>query len=94
MRTGGIMNLPITQRDYENAEAIWGKDLGSLKRKSVHIQPSTVKVSTRQADINRNIIFCMDIGFIAGLPFSVSISKILQMYMITYLMIRKTETAK
>jgi hypothetical protein len=61
-----------------NAEAIWGKDLGSLKGKSVRIQPSTVKVSPRQADINRNIILCMDIGFIGGLPFLVSISRRVQ----------------
>jgi hypothetical protein len=94
MRSGAIMNLPVSQRDYENAEAIWGKDLGSLKGKSVRIQPSTVKVSPRHVDINRNIILCMDIGFIGGLPFLVSISRKVQMYMITYLKDRKTETVK
>ena len=41
---GRVLNLPITKNDLDNAERIWGKDMGSIVGKTTRRRPSPVVI--------------------------------------------------
>jgi hypothetical protein len=83
IRDGKIQEVSIN--DLDNAFKIWGKDLGSLKGKTTRKTPSTINIEGVQPMIERNIILCVDIFFISGIPFLLSISRRLQLLVVTHL---------
>lgn len=75
-----LPNCTVTRRDALIAEAIFGKDVGSLKGKTVRKKPLGVSPTLNDlpADIMehyRNVTLAADIMFVNKIPFIVSISR-------------------
>ena len=75
-----LKNCPITQNDINNAEKIFGMNIGSLKGKTVW--QNTDHIKYEHANIPSDIIadcaqvtLCIDIMFVNRIPFLVSISR-------------------
>jgi hypothetical protein len=74
-----IKNCPVTSIDVTNANKIFGPDLATLKGNTLRITPPPVMTYYVQIQkeiiyLNRNITLAIDIMFVNGLPFMVSIS--------------------
>jgi hypothetical protein len=74
-----IKNCPVTSIDVTNANKIFGPDLETLKGKTVRITPPPVatdyvQITKEIVYLNRNVTLAIDIIFVNGLPFMVSIS--------------------
>ena len=71
------MNCPVTTKDVDNAEKIFGRDVSSLKGKLTRPTPTTV--TDNYVDIprenNASLELCMDILFINELPFLTTIDR-------------------
>ena len=75
-----LANCPVTRRDVEIAEEIFGPDVGSLKGKTV--RRGGQRVTTHMVDIPatilthyRNVTLACDIMFINKIPFFVTMSR-------------------
>ena len=80
MRDNMIPNCPITVQDIENAEFIWGPDLGSLKGKTVRGQSPAVRTETHTIPVQimqqyMNVTLSADIMKVTGIPFLVTMSR-------------------
>ena len=80
LRQNVINNCPITTRDVDNAEKIFGKDISTLKGKSTRPKPTTViddyvDIPTEIMENNREVELCMDIMYINDLPFLTTIDR-------------------
>ena len=80
LRQNVIANCPITTKDVDNAEKIFGKDISTLKGKSTRPKPTTVvddyvDIPAEIMENNGNIELCMDIMFINELPFLTTIDR-------------------
>jgi hypothetical protein len=79
LKMNAIRNLPITIKDIQLAEQIFGSDIGSLKGKTTRHKPSPLVssdyIEIPQELINncQDIIFCMD-GMMIGISFLAAIS--------------------
>jgi hypothetical protein len=80
-------------QDYENAEKIYGKDLGVIKGKTVRVQPKHVSIDIDVAAKEKlNIILAVDIMHFTSLNFLVTVSRNLQFLTATILLERKKKT--
>jgi hypothetical protein len=76
-----IQNCPITVRDVQTAEAIYGKDVYAVRGKTVRRQPSHVRddvlvpVPPSILTHYRKITLCIDLFFIDKIPFFTTISR-------------------
>jgi hypothetical protein len=75
-----VKNCPITRQDAVNADAILGRDLGSIKGKTTHCKLERVPGNTMHLPKEilqqyRAITLCIDIMFINEIPFLLSISQ-------------------
>ena len=80
IRMNAIANCPITTEDITIAERIYGKDIGSLKGKTVRTKPTPViknyiKIPQELITKHENIKLSIDMMFIHKIPFLTSISK-------------------
>ena len=91
---GRVLNLPITKNDLDNAERIWGKDMGSIVGKTTRRRPSPVVIEPTHISVDKEVILCIDIFYIGGLTFLLSVSRHLNMLMVSYLVNRKVSTLK
>ena len=92
-----IRNCPVTEEDIKIAEKVFGKDITTLKGKSVRTKPVPVVtdyVSVPKALMkkHRNVELCADIMFIQGLPFLTTISKKIKYRTIEWLKDRSKES--
>lgn len=76
---GLIPNCPVTVLDINNAEFIWGPDIGSLKGKTVRRQPPAVRVTGTDIPVSimqqhKDVTLSVDVMKVAGIPFLMSIS--------------------
>jgi uncharacterized protein Yka (UPF0111/DUF47 family) len=85
LSSGSILNCPVTVHDVKRAIEIYGPDLASLKGKTTRHKPESVKIETIDRIIPPEIIICLDVFTISGLPFLLSISKRLNLLMVRYL---------
>ena len=75
-----IPNCPITTQDIQNAEFIWGPDLGSLKGKTVRSQPQAVHTQLYTIPLTimeqyRNVTLSADVMKVNHIPFLMTISR-------------------
>ena len=80
VRMNLIPNCPITVQDIENAEFIWGPDLGCLKGKTVRRTPPQVRVTESDIPMQirqqyKNVTLTADVMYVAKIPFLLTISK-------------------
>lgn len=87
---GGIMNSELKARDFANAEKIWGKSIGILKGKTTRKKSNSIFIPKDPE--SRDVDLSMDIFFIAGIPFLMSISSRMKLYVVTHLTDRKAST--
>jgi hypothetical protein len=89
-----ITNCPVTSKDVANANTIFGPDLATLKGKTVRITPPPVatdyvQIPNEIMSLNHNVTLAIDIMFVNGLPFLVSISRKIKFTTVEYLIGRK-----
>jgi len=90
---GGLNNCPISSLDFKRALDIWGADLGVLKGKTVRSTPTHVEDVYPLPDGHIDpVTLCMDLFFIDGLVFLLSISRKLNLLVVRYLPDRKIAT--
>jgi len=75
-----LPNCPVTVKDILTAEQIYGPNLGSLKGKTVwrqesHVAGNQVELPMTILDEFRNVLLCIDIMFVNGIPFLMTISR-------------------
>ena len=95
--TNQIQNCPVTDTDCDIAIQIYGKDIASLKGKSTRSKPTpavhdVVSIPKRLLYIHKNVHLFMDIMYVNGLPFLMTISKHLYYRTATYLTDEKANT--
>jgi hypothetical protein len=91
---GRVLNLPITKSDLDTATRIWGKDLGSVVGKSTRKTPESVVVEQSSSMIDKDVILCVDLFYIGGLTFLLSVSRNLNLYMVSYVESKKVSALK
>ena len=92
IHNGRVLNLLISKRD--NAERIWGNKMGSIVGKTTRKRPSPVEIEPTHISVDKEIILCIDIFYIGGLTFLLSVSRHLNMYMVSHLVNRKLSALK
>jgi hypothetical protein len=80
VRSNMIKNFPISPTDITNAHKIFGPDIATLKGKTVRRTPAGVmteyvKIPKEIISLNKNVTLAVDIMFVCGIPFMVSISR-------------------
>ena len=95
--TNQIQNCPVTDTDCDIAIQIYGKDIASLKGKSTRSKPTpavhdVVSIPKRLLYLHKNVHLFMDIMYVNGLPFLMTISKHLYYRTATYLTNEKANT--
>lgn len=83
--TGGILNCPITISDVRRAISIYGPELAVLKGATTRRAPETVKIETIIRSTSEPLVLCMDIMFVAGLMFLITVSRRLNIIMTRYI---------
>ena len=74
------MNCPVTTEDVDNAEKIFGPDIGTMKGKTTRRNPTPVKKDEVQIpkeliEKNQDITLCIDLLFVNGMPMLTSIDR-------------------
>ncbi len=65
--------MPITVRDLHRAVKIHGPNLGELKGKTTRKKADKVQFEPIEVfSEDRSVVLCIDIFFIAGIPFLIS----------------------
>ena len=86
IKNGRILNSPVLKQDFKNAIRIWGKDLGSIKGKTIRTKPDRVIVETINVSVDKEVVLCADIFYISGIcKFLLSISLRLTLLIATHL---------
>jgi hypothetical protein len=73
-------NMPITTRDVDIAERIFGPDMGALKGKTKRKQPKTVKddyieIPAEIMTAHQNMTLCVDLLYVNGRPFLTGVDR-------------------
>ncbi len=87
-----IINNMIMVQDYRNALQIYGIDLGVLKGKTVRAKPNEMKVQFFEGPNPKNIILSIDIMYVSGLTFLITVSRNIIFITGTILLNRKKDT--
>jgi len=86
---GGILNSPVTTKDVRVARAIFGPDLATLKGKTKRIPPRIAETDTN-LDVKRPPVeLHVDIMFVDGEPFLLSLGKPIELLTVTHLKSRR-----
>ena len=80
INNGGVINCPVTAQDVYRAHKLYGHDVGSLKGKSRMKKPLAVTFDP----IPKSVV-SVDIMFVEGNPYLLSISKPYGLFMCTNL---------
>ena len=75
-----LHNCPVTQGDARAANDIFGRNLGSIKGKTVrranpHVEAGTDPVPRRILRLHGRVILCIDIMFVNAIPFFITTSR-------------------
>jgi hypothetical protein len=92
---GAVLNSPITAADIHRASKIYGTDLATLKGKTVTVKSIMNKIEEAMPKVmNADIILCVDLIFINGLCFLITVSEDLGLLMTQYLASRSIQNLK
>jgi hypothetical protein len=85
-----LTNCPITVRDVDNANRIFGPDLANLRGKMTSTKPERVRVKYVQipwdfVQLHKYVTLVVDVMFMNGLPFLVTSSRGLSLVRIEHL---------
>ena len=80
IRQNIIKNCPVTIEDINIAEKIFGADIGALKGKTTRRRPTPVKddlveVPPELIEQHHDLIFCMDVMYVNGMPMLTGIDR-------------------
>ena len=92
-----IKNCPVTAEDIDIAQRIWGKDIAALKGKTVRKKPTPVQGNSMKVPrdflrLHQDVFMTLDIFFVAGIPFLLTLSRKIDFTTVTHLADRKLET--
>ena len=86
IRSGGLLNCEYTVEDVLRAHKIYGPDIASLKGKTKRSKQRAPKIDQLfWRRIRALQTLCIDLFFVCGLTFLLSVSKPLDLMMVTYL---------
>jgi hypothetical protein len=94
IKEGRIMNCPITVDDIHRAVDIWGKDLGAILGRAIRHRPRSIRDDVYVREVQDNTILYMDLFFISGLTFVLSISKGFNVMVVSYADDRKADSVE
>ncbi len=78
IKRGKLLDNPVRMEDFNNAEKVYGKDLGVVKGKTVRVRPNRVVVDTETAAMEKlNIVLAFDVMNFTGLSFLVTVSRLI-----------------
>ncbi len=91
-----LTNCPVTVRDVDNANRIFGPDLANLRGKATRTKPKCVRVEYVQiprdfVQLHKYITLVADVMFVNGLPFLVTSSQGFSLVTIEHLQSRTTK---
>ncbi len=86
-------NCPVTVRDVDNADQIFGLDLANLKGKAIRTKPERVRVEYVQipwdfVQLHKYVMLVADVMFVNSLPFLVTSLQGLSLVTIEHLQLR------
>ena len=90
----GIKNAPVDVNDVKRAAIIYGPDWSELKGKTVMNKPSVVKIDPIMRPLHQLQILHVDIMFVEGIPFLISVCQPLGLVMVDRIPDRKLNTLK
>jgi hypothetical protein len=90
VNSGLIVNCEVNSNDFKRADDIWGVSIGILKGKSV--RKSSERVRMPEVINSNDIILCIDIFYVGGLMFLVSISTEMKLIMCTHIVDRSSQS--
>ena len=85
IKHGAIINCPVTQSDVYRAHQIYGSDVASLKGKTKATPSHIVKIEHVPRSLETNQTLHVDVIFIEGDPYLLSVSTPLGLTMATHL---------
>eukprot|EP01039_Chlorochromonas_danica_P011690 gene11690-13121_t len=97
IRNGAFLNSDVTLADIRRMVELYGEPLGNLKGKTVRRPPPKVAYDMLVGSVNnivREIVLAIDIFFVGGLAFLLSISNRLNLMMVRYLPNRQEATIR
>ena len=94
--SGQVTNLPVTRDHLLIADYIWGKNVHSIKGKTVtltikHVAPPP-SLPRRIANHYRNITLCVNVMFVCGIKFLLTVSRHLDLVTMEYIADKKCDT--
>jgi len=94
IKAGTISDIPVTAQDVWRSEHIWGRDVNSLKGKTVQNKNVAVDIEYVGRPVDQNITLLADIMFVQGEPYLVTVAKELGLTMVNSLKSRSTAAVK
>jgi hypothetical protein len=97
LKNGAINNCKVPAEAFVLAEKVYGKDMASLKGKTVKRASPIVKTSDLLMELHneiRDIVLCVDLFFISGLTFLLSVSRKMNLLMVRYIASKERNSIK
>jgi hypothetical protein len=79
-------NFDLTARDFQRAESIWGRDLASMRGKSVRKQTVAADLSVKPTIVQQQQVLAIDIMFVDKLAFLIGVATPLDLTIATSLL--------
>jgi uncharacterized protein (DUF2164 family) len=93
LEKGKLLKNPVTMRDYQIAENIYGKDLGVIKGKTVRVKPKQVVIDTTSTiHEKQNVVLAVDIMHLTSLNFLITVARNIRFITATFLPDRRKKT--
>ena len=78
-------NLGVCGRDFQIADAIWGKDASSMKGKTKRRASAVADISVKPAIVQQQQVLSIDVMFIEKIPFLIGVATPLDLTIVTSL---------
>jgi hypothetical protein len=97
IQSNQISDCPVTARDVDTANIIWGENIAALKgkttrKKPIHVARDFVEVPKELLKLHKEVILMADIFFVNKIPFFLTLSRKICFTAVNHLANRKAET--